>query len=363
MKKTVVAYGEVMGRLGTVEYGRLVQELPGIIRYNFAGAEANVAVSIAMLGGNARFVTALPENDLGDACIQHLRGVGIDTSYIVRRKGRLGLYYVEAGANQRPGKVIYDREYSAVSLAEHSEFDWPKIFTDASWLHITGITPAISLQSTVNTVEICRLAKEHGAVISCDLNFRKKLWQWQPGTSPKDLARQTMPKILQYVDILLANEEDSGDVLDIHAEGSDIELGQLNQQAYVSAAEQIVQRFPHIRMVATTLRESISASHNNWGAMLFNAESRMAHFAPLDSRGKYAPYEIRAIVDRVGSGDAFAAGLIYALNEGDSSPERALQFAAAASCLCHSIRGDFNLSRKEDVELLMKGNASGRVQR
>ncbi|OQX29438.1 MAG: carbohydrate kinase [Spirochaeta sp. LUC14_002_19_P3] len=363
MKKTVLTYGEIMGRLSTVEHGRLIQELPGIIRYNFAGAEANVAASIVLLGGKARFVSALPKNDLGTACIQHLRGIGIDTSCIVRHKGRLGLYYVEAGANQRPSKVIYDREYSAMSLVEHSEFDWPKIFTDASWLHLSGITPAISQQSAINTEEICRLAKEQGLSISCDLNFRKKLWQWQPGTSPKELARKVMPKILQYVDILIANEEDSGDILNIHAENSDIETGQLNQQAYVKVAEQIVRHFPNIRIAATTLRESISASHNNWGAMLFDAKTKKAHFAPLNSQGQYAPYEIRAIVDRVGGGDAFAAGLIYALNEEGSSPERALQFAAAASCLCHSIRGDFNLSSKEDVELLLKGNASGRVQR
>ena len=362
MSGIVVTFGEIMGRLDVLEHGKLVQDLPGMLRFSFAGAEANVAVSLTMMQDTApRFVTALPDHDLGDACVQRLRGLGLDTRFIVRNKGRLGNYYVEAGANQRPSKVIYDREYSAISLIKYTAFDWPAIFEGASWLHISGITPALSHQSAINTQEICQLAKQYGLYISCDLNFRKKLWQWQPGIPAKELARKTMPSILQYVDVLIANEEDAADVLNIHAADTDVEAGQISQQAYIQVAEQIIRRFSNIAQVATTLRESVSASHNNWGAMLYSGGQ--AYFAPLDSEGHYTPYEIHNIVDRVGGGDAFAAGLIYALNYRSYGPQDALHFAVASSCLCHSIRGDFNYCRKEEVESLMSGRTSGRVQR
>ena len=362
MSGAIVTFGEIMGRLDTFDHGRLVQDLPGMLRFTFVGAEANVAVSLAMLGGmEARFVSALPENELGDACIQQLRGLGVNTRFIARSKGRLGLYYVETGANQRPSKVIYDREYSAISLIEHTAFDWSAIFDGVSWLHITGITPALSRQSATNSLEICKRAKERGLTVSCDLNFRKKLWQWEAETTAKELARKTMPEILKYIDVLIANEEDSADVLDIHAVGTDVASGQISQRAYIDVAEQIIRRFPNITQVATTLRQSISASHNNWGAMLY--KDGQAYFAPLNQAGDYTPYEIRNIVDRVGGGDSFAAGLIYALNCGQYDTQDILRFAVAASCLCHSIRGDLNYSKKEEVELLMYGNASGRVQR
>ncbi|MEM9423352.1 MAG: sugar kinase [Spirochaetota bacterium] len=361
MSGIVVTFGEVMGRLDTLEYGKLAQDLPGNLRFTFAGAEANVAASIAILGGAARFVTALPRHDLGDACVRRLRGLGMDTDFIVRSQGRLGTYYVETGANQRPSKVIYDREFSAVSLIEYTAFDWEAVFAGASWLHISGITPALSEQSARNSLEICKLAKQYRLTVSCDLNFRKKLWRWQDGTPARDLARRTMPEILRYVDVLIANEEDAADVLDIHAEGTEVESGQIAEQAYAWVAEQIMRRFPHISQVATTLRQSVSATHNNWGAMLYSGNR--AYYAPLDGSGHYAPYEIRSIVDRVGGGDSFAAGLVYALNCGSYAPQDALRFAAAASCLCHSIRGDFNFSTREEVELLMNGSASGRVQR
>ncbi len=370
MSGVVVTFGEVMGRLDVPEHGKLLQDLPGMLRFTFAGAEANVAASVCMLGREegpagqpVRFVTALPEHELGGACVQRLRGLGIDTRFIVRSRGRLGTYYVETGANQRPSKVIYDREYSAISLIEFDAFDWSAIFDGASWLHISGITPALSRQSALNSLEVCKKARDCGLTVSCDLNFRKKLWQWLPGTSARDLARKTMPDILSCVDVLMANEEDSADVLDIHAEGTDVASGRISQQAYVRVAEQIVSRFPNIRLVATTLRESISASHNNWGAMLYDAPGSAAYFAPLDSRENYAPYEIRDIVDRVGGGDSFAAGLVFALNSGAYPLRDALRFAVAASCLCHSVRGDFNFSSRSEVELLMGGNASGRVQR
>ncbi len=362
MSKTVVTFGEIMGRLDTLGHHRFIQNLPGTLRYTFGGAEANVAVSISEFSKEpVRFVTALPNHELGEACARQLRGIGLNTDFIVSTKGRLGTYYVESGANQRPSKVIYDRQYSAISLIEYTAFDWPAIFAGASWFHITGITPALSQQSSTNSLEICKLAKQYGLRISCDLNFRKKLWQWQPGTSPKELAQKTMPDMLQYVDVLIANEEDSSDVLNLHAAETNIESGKIAQDAYINVAKQITQRFPSISQIAITLRESISASHNNWGAMLYS--DGQAYFAPLDNEGHYAPYEIRNIVDRVGGGDSFAAGLIYALNCGLYKTQDALRFAVAASCLCHSIRGDFNYSSKEEVELLMRGNASGRVQR
>ena len=361
--KNIITYGEIMGRVSIPDHGRVLQTLPGMLHFSFAGAEANVAASIAMLGAKARFVTALPEHGLGDSCINYLRGIGVDTEFIARSQDRLGLYYLESGANQRPGTVIYDREHSAISRIEYSAFDWESIFADASWLHITGITPALSRQSALNSVEICKLAQSHGLTVSCDLNFRKKLWNWQPGVAPRDLARQTMPGILENVDVLIANEEDAADVLDIHPADTDVNSGEIATDSYVQVARKITRRFPRVSRVATTLRESISASHNNWGAMLY--EDGKVCFAPQDDQGRYKPYEIRNMVDRVGGGDSFSAALIFAFNSGEygKSNEDSLRFAVAASCLCHSIHGDINYSSREDVERLMKGNASGRVQR
>ncbi len=364
MEKTIVTFGEIMGRMDMPHQMKYIQNLPGMIRYSFAGSEANVAVSNAYMGQKARFVTALPKNQIGDACVNQLRGIGVDTQYIVRRPGRLGLYYVESGANQRPSQVIYDREYSAISLAAIDEFDMDCIFADAGWFHVSGITPALSRQSADNTIAFCAEAQKRGITVSCDLNFRKKLWNWNSPLSAKDLAGQVMPDVLNYVDVLIANEEDSADILDIHADSTDINQGQIAHEGYVSVAKEIMKRFPKIKTVATTLRESISASHNNWGAMLYDREGGKAFFAPNGPDGSYQPYQIRNIVDRVGGGDSFAAGLIYALTSSEySDPQKALQFAAAASCLCHSINGDYNFSLLGEVELLMKGDASGRVQR
>jgi 2-dehydro-3-deoxygluconokinase len=260
--------------------------------------------------------------------------------------------------------VIYDRDASAVSLAAAEEYDFSAALAGVLWLHVTGITPAIGEAACRANLALAQRAKATGVTVSCDLNFRKKLWNWQPGTPPKQLARECMSELLPHVDLVIANEEDAADVLDIHARGTDVAAGRIDAAAYAGVAEQIVARFPSVRRVAITLRESISADHNNWGAMLFDAASGQAHFAPLDAGGTYQPYEIRDIVDRVGSGDSFAAGLLCALNTPELAlPGKAIAFAVAASALKHTIQGDFNYVTRGEVLTLLAGNATGRVQR
>lgn len=362
--KTVVTFGEVMGRFCPEEFQRFKQSMPGRQNLTFAGAEANVAASVAMLGGKTRFVTALPENDITEACITTLRGLKIDVSAINWvKKGRLGLYFVERGANQRPSRVIYDRDYSAISLTPGDSYPWKEIFADAGWLHTTGITPSLSKVSCDATLMAVKEAKSAGLKVSCDLNFRKKLWQWEEGKTASDLAQESMRKILPFVDVVIANEEDAYDVLGIAAENSDVAEGKIDALKYSDVAKEIVKQFPNVKKVAITLRESISATHNNWGAMLYDAEDDRSFFAPLDD-GKYSPYQIKSIVDRVGGGDSFGAGLIFALNTPElSNPSEAIGFAVASSCLCHSINGDFNYVSRTEVETLMGGSVSGRVVR
>jgi 2-dehydro-3-deoxygluconokinase len=362
--KSIVTFGEIMGRLCPPGYKRLRQNLPGPLELTFAGAEANVAASLALLGARAAFVTALPDHALGDACVQTLRGLGVDTSHILRAKqGRLGLYFIEKGANQRPSNVLYDRAHSSISLTPGDQYDWPAIFADARWLHVSGITPALSRIAFEATLAAVRAAKSRGLSVSCDLNFRKKLWQWEPGVKAAELARRCLTGILPHVDVAIANEEDAADVLGIHAEGSDVTGGRLAVDRYPQVAAEIIRQFPNVTQVAITLRESISASHNNWGGMLYDGATRRAFFAP-ETNGAYAPYEIRDIVDRVGGGDSFAAGLVFALNTPElAAPAPAIRFAVAASCLAHSIEGDFNYSSRAEIEALMGGDASGRVKR
>ncbi len=353
-----------MARLAAPGFLRLRQALPGSLDVTFAGAEANVAVSLSLLGARAEFVTALPHHVMADACIGVLRGLGVDTGHIVRTDvGRLGLYFLESGANQRPSQVIYDRDRSSVGLTPAASYDWNAIFEEAGWFHVTGITPAISETATHVALDAAQAAKSAGLTVSCDLNFRKKLWRWDPDVPPRELAEKTMRQLLPNLDLLIANEEDCADVLQIHAGGSDIDAGRLEVERYPDVARQVVDQFPNLRYVAITLRESLSASHNNWGGMLYCARHQQVHFAPRVENA-YRPYEIRNIVDRVGGGDAFAAGLIYALSsERWSDPADAIRFAAAASCLAHSILGDFNFSSRQDVEALMEGSGSGRVVR
>jgi 2-dehydro-3-deoxygluconokinase len=360
----VITFGEIMARLTPSGFLRFRQVLPGKMEWTFGGAEATVAASIAYFGGEAAFVTALPTHAIADACVANLRAMGLDTRYIVRSKqGRLGLYFLETGANQRPSNVIYDREGSSIALTPADQYPWAEIFADARWFHVSGITPAISKEASLAALAAVSAARERGVTISCDLNFRKKLWRWDASMKPQELAQKTMRQILAYVDVVIGNEEDAGEVLGIHAPDTDVQTGRLAIDKYPQVAREIVAQFPQVSRVAITLRESISASHNNWGAMLYDARADRAFYAPMD-RGQYRPYAITHIVDRVGGGDAFAAGLIFAqITPELSDPQTTVAFAVASSCLAHSILGDFNFNSRAEVESLMRGAASGRVVR
>jgi 2-dehydro-3-deoxygluconokinase len=360
-----LGFGEIMARIAPPHHLRWRQSLPGSVEVTWGGGEANVCASLAMLGSQSRYVTALPKHPISESLVATLRGMGVDTDHVLwRQHGRLGLYFVEKGANQRGSTVIYDRENSAVSLAAASEYNFDQVLADVHWLHISGITPAISEQACDTNLALVRQAKEAGVTVSCDLNFRKKLWKWRPGTEPRELARQCMAEVLPYVDLVIGNEEDASDVLDIHAAATDVAQGELNVAAYEQVARQIVERFPNVSRVGITLRESISADHNNWGAMLFDVAKDQAFLSPLDASGNYQPFEMRNIIDRVGAGDSFAAGLLHALNSDKySEPQTAIHFAVAASCLKHSIQGDFSYVTEADAASLAAGNATGRVQR
>lgn len=360
----VITFGEIMARICAPGFKRLRQSVPGHLDVTFAGSEANVAASLALLGMDVAFVSLLPKQPLANACIDVLRGLGIDTQYITQKNnGRLGLYFVETGANQRPSRVIYDRNHSSISLAGADSYDWPQIFKKADWFHVSGITPALSKQAAEATTAAVQVARQAEITISCDLNFRKKLWNWDKTTKPIELARKTMHHILPFVDIVIANEEDCADVLDIHAEQTDVQAGKLQWDRYPKVAQQVVKQFPNVTKVAITLRESLSATHNNWGGMLYTSHDDRSIFAP-QNEGSFQPYQIKSIVDRVGGGDAFAAGLIYALNTPEfQDSQSAVAFAVAASCLAHSIVGDFNFSSRQEIELLMGGTGTGRVIR
>ncbi len=337
----VITFGEIMLRLLPDNYLRFVQA--DHYEALFGGAEANVAVSLSNFGLDAAFVSKLPEHEIGQAAVNVLRKYGVDTSLITRGGDRVGIYFCEKGASQRPSKVIYDRAHSAVAESEKKDYNWDKVFDGADWFHFTGITPALSPNMAEIVLEACQKAKEKGITISCDLNYRKKLWT-------RERAGSVMEKLCHYVDYCIANEEDAKDVFGIEAEQTDIESGKLNRDGYVSVAKQLSDRFG-FRGVAITLRESISASDNRWSAMFYTNSS--AYFSKK--------YEMR-IVDRVGGGDSFGAGLIYSLVTG-KEPQDAIEFAVAASCLKHSIEGDMNCVSVKEVEALAAGNASGRVQR
>lgn len=361
----ILCFGEIMMRCAPPGRLRFRQTLPGTLDVMFAGGEANVAASLAMLGEPSRFVTALPKNVIGECVTAALRAVGVDTSRIlVTKKGRVGIYFLESGANQRSSVVVYDRDYSSISLTAADEYKFEQALDGVKWVHLTGITPALSEAAYRSTLALAKLAKAKGLTVSCDLNFRKKLWQWRAGTPAPALAGECMSALLPFVDVAIGNEEDAKDVFGIEAEGTSVEAGQINAQAYLQVAEKLVARFPNLKKVAITLRESYSADHNNWGAMLYEVPKKTMHLAPRDAQGNYKPYEIRDIVDRVGGGDSFCAGLIFALNrEAYGDPEKALRFAVAASCLKHSVQGDFNYVTEDEVVALMGGSGSGRVRR
>ncbi|NOY79481.1 MAG: sugar kinase [Kiritimatiellaeota bacterium] len=365
MSGRIVTFGEVMGRIGPREFQRFPQALPGVVDFTFGGAEANVAASLAVLGADTAFVTVLPRNSVADACVMALRKLGVDVSGIVRTDfGRFGLYYVEPGANQRPSHVTYDRDGSAFVTADPAVYDWERLFAGASGFHFTGITPATGERPAQALRQALEVAHRHRLTVSCDLNYRSKLWRWAPASAPRELARQTLRELMPFVDLVIANEEDADNMLGIRAADTDVEAGRLNIEGYLEVARRICEEFDNVKRVGITLRESVSATHNNWGAVLYERDRDRAWFAPTDSRGAYTPYAIHAIVDRVGAGDAFAAGLLYSLAERDlQEPERAIRFAAAASCLKHSIPADFNYATRADVEALMTGGGTGRVRR
>ena len=337
----VITFGEIMLRLAPHGYERFTQAQ--VFEATYGGGEANVAVSLANFGIHAAFVTKLPDHDIGQCAINDLRKYGVDTSFIARGGERIGIYYLEKGASQRASQVIYDRAHSSIAEAVSTDFAWKNVFNGADWFHFTGITPALSDEVAELCKQACISAKEAGCQISCDLNFRKKLW-----TSEK--AGRVMGELMQYVDVCIANEEDAEKVFGIHASGTDVTSGKLNKEGYVEVAKQLSERY-HCQSVAITLRESISASDNNWAAMLYT-----------DGKAYFSKTYPVHIVDRVGGGDSFGAGLIYATLQ-HKLPQETIEFAVAASCLKHSIEGDYNRVSVKEVETLALGDGSGRVQR
>ena len=342
----VVTFGEIMLRLAPPSLERPLQT-PSFTA-TFGGGEANVAVSTANFDIPSSFVTAFPEdNFLADGCIAQLQGFGIDCSRIVRAPGRVGIYFLETGANQRPSKVLYDRQNSSIALAKPGDFNWDVIFEGATWFHITGITPSLSQGCAELSLEAVRVAKDKGLTVSCDYNFRKKLWKYGK-TAP-----EVMGELVKHVDVGIANEEDCQKSLGITVEDVDVESGSLNVKRYEQLAVKMLETFPNLKMQAITLRESVSASHNGWSACLHDGTN--FHLS--------RKYQITNIVDRVGGGDSLSGGLIGGLHHFPDDPAQALEFAVAASCLKHSVPGDFNRFSIKEVLALMQGGGSGRVER
>ena len=338
-----LTFGEIMLRLKSPGHERFFQS--PMLEATFGGGEANVAVSLANYGEDVGFLSVLPKNAIGDECIKELRRFGVDTSRVVRGGERLGIYFLETGANQRPSKVVYDRAHSAIAAARPGDIDWEKTFEGVEWFHITGITPAISESAMVLSLESVREAKKRGITVSCDLNYRKNLWKYGKKAS------EVMRELAKYVDVAIANEEDVQKSLEITTDVV-VESGELDRSKYKALGDKVLAAYPDMKMIAITLRESKSADWNGWAACLNDRE----HF--YESKR----YEIRDIIDRVGGGDSFAGGLIYGLNNYESR-QQALEFAVAASCLKHSIDGDFNRVDVDEVEKLMGGDGTGRVQR
>ena len=339
--KKVVTFGEIMLRLAPEGYYRFVQA--DTYGATFGGGEANVAVSLANYGIDAKFVTKLPCHEIGQSAVNSLRKYGVDTQFITRGGDRVGIYYLEKGASQRPSKVIYDRAGSAIAKADSSDFDWDKIFDGVDWFHFTGITPALGDNVAQITLDAVKAAKAKGITVSCDLNYRKKLWS-------KEKAGQVMGELCKYVDVCIANEEDAGDVFGIRSKGTDVTAGTVNHEGYKDVAKQLAERFG-FKKVAITLRTSISANDNKWAAMLYDGNDFF-----------FSKQYLMHIVDRVGGGDSFGGGLIYACLE-NMEPQQIIEFATAASCLKHSIEGDFNMVSVNEVLTLAGGDGSGRVQR
>jgi len=341
MSNKVVTFGEIMLRLAPEGYYRFVQT--NSYGATFGGGEANVAVSLANYGYDAGFVTKLPSHEIGQSAVNSLRQFGVDTSKIVRGGDRVGIYFLEKGASQRPSKVIYGRAGSSIATATAEDFDWDDIFEGVKWFHFTGITPALGSNVADICLEACKKAREKGIIVSCDLNYRNKLWS-------KEEAGKVMGKLCEYVDVCISNEEDANDVFGIKASDTDVTSGEVNYEGYKEVARKLAERFG-FKKVAITLRTSISANDNKWAAMLYDGNDYY-----------FSKTYLMHIVDRVGGGDSFGGGLIYACME-NYGPQETIEFAVAASCLKHSIEGDFNMVSVDEVKKLAGGDSSGRVQR
>ena len=337
----IVCFGEIMLRLNPEGYRRFVQVEE--MEATYGGGEANVSVSLANYGHDAAYVTKLPEHEIGQSAVNSLRRYGVDTSLIVRGGPRVGIYFCEKGASQRGSKVIYDRAGSSIALAKREDFDWDKILDGADWFHFTGITPAIGGELPEICLDALKKCREKGITVSCDLNYRGKMWT-------REKAGDVMSKLVPYVDVCIANEEDAADVFGIRAEGTDVAGGKLNKEGYVSVAQQLMDRFG-CKKVAITLRGSISANDNNWAGMLYDGE-----------KACFSKNYLIHIVDRVGGGDSFGGGLIHALLKGWDN-QSVIEYAVAASCLKQTIEHDYNLVSEKEVLALAGGNATGRVQR
>ncbi|MCL4560328.1 MAG: sugar kinase [Chloroflexi bacterium] len=345
MSEKVVTFGEIMLRLCPPGFERLRRTRS--LEATYGGGEANVAASLASFGVQAEFVTRLPDNDLGMGCLAFLHQHGILTDHIIMGGDRMGIYFLETGVAQRPSKVLYDRAESSFATLQPGMIDWRAVFSDADWCHWTGITPAVSESAARVCKEAVMTAKEMGLTISCDLNYRAKLWKWTSAPG------KVMEELVGMCDVAVGNEEDADKVFGIKASQSDVRSGKLDPERYRAVCEEIAQRLPNLKHIAITLRGSLSASHNTWSAVLWHHDGFLV--APV--------YDISPIVDRVGGGDAFSAGLIYGMRESGGNLERALRFASAASCLKHTIPGDFNAVSMAEVEQLMTGDASGRISR
>lgn len=341
MKGKIVTFGEIMLRLSPYGHYRIQQATT--MDATFAGSEANVAVCLANLEMDSAFISKVPNNEIGKAAINSLRTFGVDVSKVLWGGKRIGIFYLEKGASQRPSKVIYDREYSSVSLCDPSEYNWNDIFRDCTWFHFSGITPALSAVTAAACLDACKMAKKMGLKVSVDINYRKSLWG-------RDEARKVMTELMQYVDICFANEEDIADVFGINPENSDVTQGIIDLAGYRKIAQILIQQFS-LEKVVISLRNSISANFNKWAGMSYNGEDYYLS----------KQYDIN-IIDRVGSGDTFAAGYIYAQTMGYDG-QSSIEFAVAASCLNHSLQGDYNIISASEVHDLMGGDVTGRVKR
>lgn len=341
----MVTFGEVMLRLSPPDRQRFVEA--NEFNALYGGAPANVAIALSYLGEDSRFVTRLPENPLGDACLNSIRQHGVDISKILRGGDRLGIYFLEMGAMQRGNQTIYDRSNSGFATIPHSELNWGEIFEDAKWLHWTGIAPAVSENAADACLDAVKKAQEMDVTVSCDINYRSKLWNWGKGTE------EVMSELVQYVDVAVGNEEDIDKTFGIKAPGTDVEKGKIKPEGYQQVHDDFRERFSNLEIVASTLRESISANHNKWSAVISDGEN-FYHSSK---------YDLTHIVDRVGGGDSFAAGLIYGLTNFEGNLEKALEFAVATSALKHSMYGDSPKIQREEVETLMEGVTSGRISR